>query len=214
MTVPTIDIVSDAVCPWCYLGKRRLEAALERLGERDAVVRWRPYQLDDTIPPQGLDRKAYMRAKFPDAAQLSQIHARLAALGGEVGLAFDFDAIRRSPNTLDAHRLLRWAGERGAQNAVAERLFQAYFEQGLDIGDAATLAGLAGDCGLNADAVREKLAAGDDRAEVGAEIAHWRRAGVDGVPFFIFEGRLALAGAQSPETFAAALVEARHQASG
>ncbi len=214
MTALTIDIVSDAVCPWCYLGKRRLEAALERVGERDAAVRWRPYQLDETIPPQGLDRKAYMRAKFPDDARLQQIHARLAELGGEVGLAFDFEAIRLSPNTLDAHRLLRWAGERGVQNAVAERLFQAYFKRGLDIGDAATLARLAGDCGLDADAVREKLAGGDDRDAVRAEIAHWRRAGVDGVPLFIFEERLAVAGAQSPETFAAALVEARHEVSG
>ena len=204
-----IDIVSDVVCPWCYLGKRRLEAALGEIGGEDAVVRWRPYQLDETIPPEGLDRQAYMRAKFPDQAQLDAVHQRLVAFGAKVGLAFDFAAIRRAPNTLDAHRLLGWAGESGRQGAVVDRLFKAFFEQGIDIGDIDALAKLAGECGMDAAVVREKLAHADDRDATRAEIAHWRRAGVSGVPFFIFEGRLAVAGAQSPETLAAAMVEAQ-----
>ena len=205
----TIDIVSDAVCPWCYLGKRRLEVALSEIGAEDAVVRWRPYQLDETIPPEGLDRQAYMRAKFPDQAQLDAVHQRLAAYGAELGLAFDFAAIRRSPNTFDAHRLIRWAGESGHQDAVVDRLFKAYFEQGVDIGDIDALAKLAGECGMDAGVVREKFASADDREATRAEIAHWRRAGVSGVPFFIFDGRLAVAGAQSSETLAAAMVEAQ-----
>ena len=204
-----IDIVSDAVCPWCYLGKRRLEVALAEIGAEDAVVRWRPYQLDETIPPEGLDRQAHMRAKFPDQAQIAAVHQRLAAYGAELGLAFDFSAIRRSPNTFDAHRLIRWAGESGHQDAVVDRLFKAYFEEGVDIGDIDALAKLAGECGMDAGAVREKFASADDREATRAEIAHWRRAGVSGVPFFIFDGRLAVSGAQSPETLAAAMVEAQ-----
>src|SRR5579875_3434917 len=115
-----IDVVSDVVCPWCYLGKRRLDAALT--GEGGVAVRWRPFQLDPTIPREGLDRGAYMRAKFPDPARLAAVHDRLTALGEEVGIAFDFDAIRRAPNTLDAHRLIRFAGEAGVADAVAGRL--------------------------------------------------------------------------------------------
>lgn len=206
----TIEIVSDAVCPWCFLGKRRLEAAIAKIGEADVKVAWRPFQLDDTIPPEGLDRKAYMRAKFSDEARLAGIHAHLAALGAEVGIAFDFEAIRRSPNTLDAHRLIRWAGETGVQDALVERLFRAYFEQGLDIGNADTLAELASQCGLNRETVGVRLAEGDDRAATRAEIDSWRRVGVNGVPFFIFQRRLAVSGAESPDVLAAAMIEARH----
>src|SRR5664279_4240606 len=129
----TIDIVSDAVCPWCFVGKRRLEAALAQSGDDKIAVRWRPFQLDPTIPAEGLERKAYMRAKFRDDARLVEVHARLNALGAEVGIKFDFDAIGRAPNTLDAHRLIRWAGDGGVQDAVVELLFRAYFEQGRDI---------------------------------------------------------------------------------
>ena len=139
----TIDIVSDAVCPWCYVGKRRLEAALAGSGDANVAVQWRPFQLDPTIPSEGLDRQAYMRAKFRDDARLAEVHQRLKALGAEVGIKFDFAAIKRSPNTLDAHRLIRWAGEAGVQDAVVERLFSAYFERGEDIGDRDVLARIA-----------------------------------------------------------------------
>jgi len=209
MTGLTIDIVSDAVCPWCFLGKRRLEAALREIGETKAQVRWRPFQLDETIPVGGLDRVAYMSRKFPDAAQLAAAHERLSALGGEVGVAFAFDAIRRSPNTLDAHRLVRWAAAAGRQDAVVEGLFRAYFERGQDVGDNKVLVEIAEGCGMDGKDVAEGLASNRDVEETSAEIAHWRRAGVNGVPFFIFNGKLALSGAQPTATFVAAMIEAR-----
>jgi len=206
-----IDVVSDAVCPWCFVGKRRLDAALAEAGAPDVRVRWRPFQLDATIPAQGLDRKTYMNAKFRDPARLAEAHARLKALGAEVGIAFDFEAIQRSPNTLDAHRLIRWADGFGAQVALVERLFSLYFEQGRDIGDREVLAAAAADCGLDGGLAREFLARGEDAQDVRAEIEHAHRIGVSGVPFFIFANRLAVSGAQSSDVLARAMQEARRE---
>ena len=200
-----IDVVSDVVCPWCYLGKRRLEAALKQSG--DAQIRWRPFQLDPTIPPEGLDRKAYMRAKFGDGPRLAEAHARLTALGAEVGIAFDFEAIRRAPNTLDAHRLIRFASQAGLAGAVKERRLADYFVRGRDIGDRAVLNAAARDCGLGDVAARLASAEGAD--EVRQEIAEAQRMGVEGVPFFIFAGKYAMSGAQSEDVFAEALAQAR-----
>ena len=204
-----IDVVSDVVCPWCFVGKRRLEAALAQTAEPAVEVRWRPFQLDPTIPSQGLDRRAYMRAKFRDDARLAEVHARLRALGAEVGIEFDFEAISRSPNTLDAHRLIRWAAASGVQDEVVERLFSAYFEHGRDIGDRSVLAEIAGACGLDAEAVGRRFAEDDDVEAVQAEIAEAQSLGVTGVPFFIFASRLAVSGAQSAEVLARAMKSAR-----
>ena len=187
-----IDVVSDAVCPWCFVGKRRLEAALTESDAADVRVRWRPFQLDATIPAEGLDRKTYMNAKFRDPARLAEAHARLKALGAEVGIAFDFDA--------EAF---------GAQDKLVERLFSLYFEQGRDIGDRDVLAAAAADCGLDAAAAREWLERGDDADDVRAEIEHAQRIGVSGVPFFIFANRLAVSGAQSSDVLSRAMDEAR-----
>jgi predicted DsbA family dithiol-disulfide isomerase len=200
-----IDVVSDVVCPWCYLGKRRLEAALAQSG--GAEVRWRPYQLDPTIPAAGVERKAYMRAKFRDEARLAEAHARLTALGLEAGIAFDFEAISRSPNTLDAHRLIRFASAAGKADEVVERLFAAYFERGLDIGDRAVLAEIGRDAGL--DEVEARLAREEGVAQVQADMDAARRGGVEGVPFFLFGSKYAVSGAQSAEILAAAMAEAR-----
>src|SRR6202167_4641297 len=156
-----IEILSDVVCPWCYVGKRRLEAALAQSDDAGVAVRWRPFQLDPTIPSQGLDRRAYMRAKFRDDARLAEVHARLRAVGAEVGIEFDFDAISRSPNTLDAHRLIRWAAASGVQEEVVERLFSAYFEHGRDIGNRTALTEIAARSGMDAEAVGRQFA-GDD----------------------------------------------------
>jgi predicted DsbA family dithiol-disulfide isomerase len=204
-----IEVVSDAVCPWCFVGKRRLEEALARTGETTIDVHWRPFQLDPTIPSEGLDRRAYMRAKFRDDARLVEVHARLRALGSEVGIAFDFDAIKRSPNTLDAHRLIRWAGVAGVQDAVVERLFSDYFERGRDIGDRRALIEAATDCGLDAEAVERGFAGEADVGAVRAEIAEAQAIGVTGVPFFIFASRFAVSGAQSAEVIARAIEQAR-----
>jgi predicted DsbA family dithiol-disulfide isomerase len=200
-----IDVVSDVVCPWCFLGKRRLEAALA--GEGETAVRWRPYQLDSTIPPEGLERRAYMSAKFRDEARLAEIHARLAALGQEAGIAFDFAAIRRSPNTLDAHRLIRFATQAGVGDAVVEALFSAFFEHGRDIGDRDVLAEIGQAAGL-AD-VAARLANGEGDDAVRTEIAQAQRMGVEGVPFFVFASKYAVSGAQGVEVLRQAMAEAR-----
>jgi predicted DsbA family dithiol-disulfide isomerase len=201
---PVIDVVSDVVCPWCYLGKRRLERALARSG--GAQVRWRPFQLDPTVPPQGLDRAAYMAAKFPDPSRLREAHDRLTALGAEAGIAFDFAAIQRAPNTLDAHRAIRFATQAGVGDAMVERLFAEYFERGRDIGDRAVLEEAAQACGLSD--IGPRLASEEGVQEVREEIEQARRIGVEGVPFFIFAERLAVSGAQSEEVFVQALAQA------
>ncbi len=200
-----IDVVSDVVCPWCYLGKKRLEAALK--GEPGIEVRWRPFQLDPTIPPEGLDRKAYMRAKFGDGLKIGEIHARLKGLGAEVGVGFDFEAIARSPNTLDAHRLIRFATEAGLADALVERLFADYFERGRDIGDRETLNEAARACGLGDVAAR--LESSEGASEVREEIEAAQRIGVTGVPFFIFASKYAVSGAQSEDVLAQAIAQAR-----
>lgn len=204
----TIDIVSDVVCPWCYLGEKRLEAALA--DEAGAVeVRWRPYQLDPTIPQGGLDRAEYMAKKFGKSGRLQSAHDNLTRLGVELGLPFAFDKIKRSPNTLDAHRLIRWAGSAGAQAAVVDRLFKAYFVEGRDIGDRKVLVELAGECGLDADLVEKLLIDGADADLVRQDIEQAQAMGVSGVPFFIFNGRLGVPGAQEPSVLRQAIAQAR-----
>ena len=203
-----IDIVSDIVCPWCYVGKKHLEAALAEMPEIDAVVRWHPFQLDPTIPPEGLDRKAYMRQKFGDDGRLEAAHQRLEVLGAQNGIGFQFGAITRSPNTLDAHRLIRWAGDAGLQDTMVQSLFQAYFEEGRDIGDRAVLALIAERAGLEADAILERLESDDDAENIRIEIAEAGRIGVTGVPFFILAQKLAVSGAQPADVLKDAIRQA------
>ena len=204
----TIDIVSDVVCPWCYLGEKRLEQALaEEAGP--IVVRWRPYQLDPTIPEGGLDRAEYMEKKFGKSGRLQSVHDNLTRLGAEVGLPFAFDKITRSPNTLDAHRLIRWAASAGVQSRVVDRLFEAYFVEGRDIGDRVVLTEIAAECGLDADLVERLLAEGADSEVVRQEVEQAQAMGISGVPFFIFAGRLGVPGAQEPSALRQAMAEAR-----
>jgi predicted DsbA family dithiol-disulfide isomerase len=206
----TIDIVSDVVCPWCYLGEKRLEAALaDETGS--VTVRWRPYQLDPTIPEGGLDRTAYMEKKFGKTGRLKSAHDNLTRLGAEVGLPFAFDKIERSPNTLDAHRLIRWAASAGVQAEVVDRLFKAYFVEGRDIGDRGVLIEIASECGLNASLVEKLLADGADADLVRQEIEQAQAMGVSGVPFFILGGRLGVPGAQEPSVLRQAIAQARAQ---
>ncbi len=204
----TIDVVSDVVCPWCYLGEKRLAAALAEESE-PVVVRWRPYQLDPTIPEGGLDRQAYMARKFGNDGKLKAVHDRLVQLGAEIDLPFAFDRITRAPNTLDAHRLIRWSASSGAQGTVVDRLFRAYFVEGRDIGDHATLIEIAAESGLDADLVGRLLEEGADVDAVQGEIAQAQAIGVTGVPFFIFAGRLGVPGAQDVSTLRRAIAEAR-----
>ncbi len=203
-----IDVVSDVVCPWCYLGEKRLEAAVAE-ESLPVAVRWRPYQLDPTIPEGGLDRGEYMARKFGRDGRLETIHDNLVRLGAEVGLPFAFDRIRRAPNTLDAHRLVRWSVSTGAQAKVVDRLFRAYFVEGRDVGDRAELLAVAADCGLDAGIVERLFAEGADIDSVRKEIAEAQAIGISGVPFFIFAGRLAVPGAQDVALLRRAMTQAR-----
>jgi predicted DsbA family dithiol-disulfide isomerase len=203
----TIDVVSDAVCPWCFVGQKRLDKAVASLPDIDVAIRWRPFQLDPTIPPEGKDRKEYMRAKFGDGDRLQQIHARLEETGAAEGIAFDFDAIKVSPNTLDAHRLIRWAASDGdaIQGKVARRLFQLYFEEGQNIGDRQVLIEAARESGMDEAVARTLLATDADKEEVRTEIATASRMGITGVPCFLIEGRYAVMGAQETAALADAI---------
>lgn len=192
-----IDIVSDAVCPWCFIGKRNLEAALAGMPDVTAEIHWRPYQLDATIPPEGLDRRAYLERKF--GPRVGEIYGRVTEAGAAAGIPFAFEAIARSPNTLDAHRLIRWSWSAGAQDAVVERLFNDFFIAGKDIGDRAVLIDAATACGMDGEVVAKLLDSESDKEEVRGEIASAQDLGVTGVPFFILDGRFALPGAQPPD---------------
>ena len=201
----TIDVISDIVCPWCYLGKRRLELALAMLRDISAEVHWRPFQLDPSIPPEGIPRADYIRRKFGSLEALDAPNAHLAAAGAAVGIAYGFDRITRSPNTIDAHRLIRWAAEAGVQDAMVERLFHLYFVEGADIGQSEVLVRAAADVDMDAAAVAADLATDRERAAVQADIDTAGYAGVTGVPCFVMDGRSAVMGAQSPEFLAAAI---------
>lgn len=195
-----IDIVSDTICPWCFIGKRRLERAIDARPDVEFAIQWRPYRLDPAVPKEGVDRKTYLRTKFGDGPEIAQRGQMIRTLGEQEQIAFDFGRIARTPNTTDSHRLIRWAGTAGAQNRVVEALFSAYFEQGRDIGDPAVLEWIAGQTGMDSDLVRDLLAGDDDVALVEREDALAHRLGIQGVPTFIFENKYLVSGAQDSET--------------
>ena len=209
----TIDVVSDVVCPWCFVGKRRLDAAIADAG-LPLAVSWRPYQLDPTIPPEGKDRRAYMEAKFGSMEKIGAIHEHITKLGAELGIAFAFDRIKVSPNTLDAHRLIRWAGEAGKQEDVVEALFRAYFIDGRDIGDKSVLVDIAEAAGMDRAEIARRLATDDDKAEVRADIVGSQRIGVTGVPTYILANRYGLVGAQPAEELARAFEQVAQETAG
>ncbi|MEI9932367.1 MAG: DsbA family oxidoreductase [Rhizomicrobium sp.] len=164
-----IDVISDTVCPWCFIGKRRLARALEMRPEIEFEIVWRPYQLDPNVPREGVDRGAYMKAKFGDGPRMSAMSETLKEEGTKEGISFAFDKIERRPNTLDSHRLIRWAANSGIQDTVVERLFAAYFLEGRDIGDPAVLEFLAADVGMDSIQVAELLTDDTDLAAVERE---------------------------------------------
>lgn len=208
MTRIHIDVVSDVMCPWCFIGKRRFEKALQAVGEEvDVEVHWRPFQLDPTLPPGGKDRDAYLSEKFGGIERARELYRTIEQAGAEEGIPFRFDAIAVSPNTLDAHRLIRWAQSAGdsVQDQVVERLFELFFLEGANIADHAVLIGVAREAGMDA-AIVESLLAGDaDREAVTQEIALAQQMGVTGVPCFILDNKYAVVGAQSPDAIADAI---------
>ncbi|MGC4023958.1 MAG: DsbA family protein [Mesorhizobium sp.] len=203
----SIDVVSDVVCPWCFVGKRRLEAAIASVPDIEVKLRWRPYQLDPTIPAQGTDRREYMLGKFGSEDRIKQIHANIVQLGAVEGISFDFDAIKVAPNTLDAHRVIRWAAGAGedVQNRLVGILFSAYFEQGQNIGDPTILLEAAQLSGMDVSVVETLLPSDADREAVQTEIATASRMGITGVPCFLLEGKYAVMGAQDSAVLADAI---------
>lgn len=198
----SIDVYSDMVCPWCFLGKRRLEAAFAERPGLAVDVRWRPFELNPDMPALGVDRGEYMDRKFGDSARVRATQDRLAELGRALGIDYRFEAITRVPNTRAAHALARAAGAR--QGAVIEALFQAYFEQGRDIGDLGELERIATAAGLDGRVSRAALTAATALAEVAAEEGASEELGIRGVPLFVFAGRWTVSGAQEPATLLAA----------
>ena len=201
-----IDVISDTVCPWCFIGKRRLQRAMNARPNIEFEVKWRPYQLDATVPRGGMDRQVYMRMKFgEDPMKIVEMHKLIAAEGEKDGIAFDFAAIQRRPNTLDSHRLIRWAEAANVQDDVVERLFIAYFENGEDIGDVRILADIADMSGMDGIEVARMLEGDTDLALVTREDQIAREMGVTGVPAMIFGNRLAVSGAREPEVLASVI---------
>ncbi|MBP7705544.1 MAG: DsbA family oxidoreductase [Caulobacter sp.] len=203
-----IDFIADVVCPWCYLGWRRLHAALALRPDVKATVVWRPYQLDPSLPEEGVDRAAYMAAKFPDAERRDAIGKILDENAAQDGITWDLKAIKVSPNTNAAHRLIRWSQTAGAQEVVLEAVLAAYFSQGKDIGDPVVLADIAGEAGMDRLLVLRLLSEGADKDVITREHQMAHEGGVSGVPFMIFDGKLAVSGAEPPERLVKAIDKA------
>ncbi len=206
-----VDVVSDVMCPWCFIGKRRLESALAMVPDLAVDIRWRPFQLDNTLPREGKDRRQYLREKFGGEDRAREIYQQVKDAGFEEGIAFAFDLIEKSPNTLDAHRLIRWAGGQDLQDAMVERLFELYFLEGADLTDIDTLVEAAEAVGMDGALTRELLEDGSDREAVEEEIALAQRIGVTGVPCFIIDNKYAVMGAQDAGNLASAFRQAAAQ---
>ena len=197
-----IDVVSDVVCPWCFIGKRRLEKALALTPDVPVEVYWHPYFLNDWIPREGISRTDYLTKKFGSPERYQDIAQRVSAAAAEEGLDYAMDKISRQPNTTDAHRLIRWAGGLGKAAEMKQKLMDLYFSEGADLTNHAVLVQAAADIGLDPDDVREALASDADVEEVAREAQSAKEAGIEGVPCFIFGGRYAVSGAQAPEYLA------------
>jgi predicted DsbA family dithiol-disulfide isomerase len=202
-----VDVVSDVMCPWCYIGKRRLTRALVMAGpELETEIRWRPFQLDATIPPEGMDRQEYLDRKF-GRERAQENYKRIHEVGELEGIPFAFDQIAKSPNTLNAHRLIRWAKTGDQQDEVVERLFELFFIEGEDIGQHSVLLDVAREACMDVDLVAEVIATDADKEQVQKEIALAQQMGVQGVPTFVIASQYMIPGAQPAEVLADALVQ-------
>jgi predicted DsbA family dithiol-disulfide isomerase len=202
------DVVSDVVCPWCYIGKHRLEAAMALNPDVAVDVNWRPYFLNPWIPREGIDRKTYLETKFGSVQRYAAIAQRVAAAAAAEGLTYAADKISRQPNTLDCHRIILWANGVTDPARVKERLMDLYFAEGADLTDTNVLVKAAADCGMDDDRVRRLLATDTDVERIAGESEAAKEAGIDGVPCFIFGGSVVITGAQSPEHLAKAIERA------
>ncbi|MEO0993499.1 MAG: DsbA family oxidoreductase [Pseudomonadota bacterium] len=196
-----LDILSDPICPWCYIGKARLDAAIAEAGVNPFAIRWRIFRLNPDMPPDGMDRRAYLEGKFGGPAGAAEVYGRIEQIARGDGLTVNFDRIKRTPDTMNAHRLLRWAETEDRQGPVADQLFHRYFVEGEDISDPAVLTAIAESAGLDAAVIARLLEGDQDRETLDAEDAEARRMGVGGVPCFVIGGRYVLQGAQETETW-------------
>ena len=196
-----IDIISDVVCPWCYVGKRRLEAALAARPDLSVEIAWHAFQLNPGMPEEGMDRENYLATKFGGADRAASIYSDIEQAGATEGIEFAFDAIKCTPNTINAHRLILLAGRHGVQVSVVELLFRRYFLAGVDVGDIQQLIAIATEAGLDEAATRDYLESDEGVEEVTSADRQMRHIGVTGVPCFIIDKRFAISGAQSPEVF-------------
>jgi len=207
LTTVTIDVVSDVICPWCFLGKRRLDKAIAGLDGIPVDIRWRPFLLDGSIPKEGIPRRDYLERKFGPERMMT-IHDPLKAAGEAEGIPYAFDIIAVTPNTLNAHRLLHWAHAEGIQHRMAEHLFQLYWLEGADIGNSTVLVQAAAELGLDAAVIARLIASEADLDLVIDEIKTAAELGINGVPTFIIGNRYAVIGAQAPDVLKGAIVRA------
>ncbi len=194
-----LDILSDPICPWCYIGKAQLDRALQAHPDHPFSVEWHPYQLNPDMPVEGMDRREYLETKFGGKDNAIKVYSRIAEAAEAAGLALNFAKIDRTPNTINAHRLIHWAGLDGVQTAAVSRLFKAYFEEGADIGDTSVLIDIAESIGMDRGALDRLFASDADIEDIQARDAHARTRGVTGVPMFIVANQHALPGAQPTE---------------
>lgn len=202
-----LDILSDPICPWCYIGKTQLDRALQQVPDHPFEIEWHPFQLNPDMPPEGMDRREYLERKFGGKEGAIRVYGGIQRHFEEINLAADLGAIQRTPNTINAHRLIHWAGLEARQGPVVDALFRAYFVEGRDIGDTDTLADLADGAGLDAAVVRKLLATDEDVQMVRDRDVHSREMGVNSVPTFIVANQHAVPGAQPPETWLAVINE-------
>ena len=200
-----VEVVSDVVCPWCYIGKRRLEAAIALVPGIDVEVNWRPYFLNSWIPREGIDRQTYLETKFGSVARYGAIAERVTAAAALEGLVYAPDKMNRQPNTLDCHRLILWSRGVTDPGRMKQRLMELYFAEGGDLSDPKVLIRAAVDCGMDGDLVRRLLASDADVDRIENEAESAKEAGIDGVPCFVFGASVIVTGAQSPEYLASAI---------
>lgn len=206
-----LDILSDPICPWCYIGKANLDRALEAVPNHPFIIEWHPFQLNPDMPRDGMDRRAYLEAKFGGKKGAVRAYAPVVEHAQKAGLNIDFEAMQRTPNTLDAHRLIHWAGIEGKQTAAVSSLFKAYFTEGRDIGNRETLADLADGIGLDASVILRLLQSDADEELIRERDAHSRKMGVNSVPTFIVANKHAVPGAQPTEVWKQVITEIMEQ---
>jgi predicted DsbA family dithiol-disulfide isomerase len=206
-----LDIISDPICPWCYIGKTLLDRALEAEPEHPFEIEWHPFQLNPDMPMEGMDRRAYLERKFGGKKAAVKVYGQIDQHARDVGLELDLGGIKRTPNTLNAHRLIHWAGIEQRQSMVVSAMFRAYFKEGRDISDGEVLADLADTCGMDAALIQRLLATDEDLEGVREKDAGFRKMGVNSVPTFIIAGQHAVPGAQSPEMWRKVIADIKAQ---